>query len=44
LKTVYDAARIIDDKRTINDEIISNISDEDCKTRNLFENKEYCKK
>jgi|DEB0MinimDraft_3_1074331.scaffolds.fasta_scaffold184007_1 hypothetical protein len=42
-KTVYDAGAIIADEKTINDHVISEIVDKECKTRSLLEGEEYCK-
>ncbi len=41
-KTVYDGARMLDDKKTSTDEIVSVIKDKECKTTNIIKGQEYC--
>ena len=41
-KTLYDTARIIENKKTINDELASMMYEQNCKTRNIFEGRAYC--
>ena len=41
-KTVYDGARILHDKKTSTDEIVSVIKDKECKTTNIIKGQEYC--
>ena len=43
-KTVYDGARMLDDKKTSTDEIVSAIKDKECKTTNIIKGQEYCQK
>ena len=43
-KTTWDIAAILRDEKTINDHIISDIAERECKTRNIFEGQEYCEK
>lgn len=41
-KTIYDVNRIVEDKPTSNDEIMSEILDKECKTSNIFRGEDYC--
>jgi hypothetical protein len=41
---VYDGAAVITDNKTINDRILSKITDEDCKTIRLFQGESICVK
>jgi len=43
-KTTYDAVRIANDEKSLNDIVISEIVKKECKTRNIIEGKEYCEK
>ncbi len=42
--TVYDGAAVITDNKTINDKILSKITNEDCKTIRLFQGEKICVK
>jgi len=42
IKTTYDVARIANDEKSLNDMVISEIMEKDCKTRNIIDGKEYC--
>ena len=43
-KTVYDGARMLNDKKTSTDEIVSVIKDKECKTTNVIKGQSYCQK
>jgi hypothetical protein len=42
IKSGYDTIQTIRDEKTTNDEIISTIINEDCKTSNIFSGNDYC--
>jgi len=43
-KTLTDAIAILNNKKTLTDEVVSDIVKKDCKTRNILEGQEYCVK
>jgi hypothetical protein len=42
--TVFDGAAVISGEKTINDRILSNITDEDCRTIRVFQGQKICVK